>query len=65
MADVPRIGVPEARRKVEAGEALLICAYPEEAKCRSMRLEGSITLSELQSRLPSLPKNQELIFYCA
>jgi hypothetical protein len=65
MAEVPRIGVEEASRKAAAGEALLVCAYPDEAKCNKMRLHGSITLSELESRLPSLPKNQEILFYCA
>lgn len=65
MEQVPRIDVEEARRKVETGQALLICAYADETKCSQMRREGSITLSELQSRLPSLPKHAELIFYCA
>jgi hypothetical protein len=65
MADIPRIDVAEARRKVEAAQALLVCAYDDEAKCGRMKLAGSITLAELRSRLPSLPKSQELIFYCA
>ena len=65
MADVPRIDVEEARRKVAAGEALLVCAYADEAKCGQMKLEGSITLSQLQARLASLPKTHEIIFYCA
>jgi len=65
MADAPRIGVEEARRKVSSGEALLVCAYGDEAKCGSIRLEGSTTLTELQSRLGSLPKDREIIFYCA
>ena len=65
MADVPRIDVSEARHKVEAGQALLVCAYDDEAKCGRIKLAGSITLQELRKRLPSLPKNQELIFFCA
>jgi hypothetical protein len=65
MADVPRIGVEEARRKVGAGEALLVCAYPDETKCNKMKLQGSITLPEVESRVPSLPRGQEIIFYCA
>jgi hypothetical protein len=65
MEQVPRITVEEARRKVAAGQALLICAYPDETKCSQMRLEGSITLSALEARLPSLPQHTELIFYCA
>ena len=64
-SDVPRIDVEEARRWVESGRALLVCAYEDEAKCRSIRLAGSVTLSELQRRLPALPKDQEIIFYCA
>ena len=65
MADVPRIDVSEARHKVEAGQALLVCAYDDEAKCGRMKLAGSITFAELRGRLPSLPKSQEIIFYCA
>jgi hypothetical protein len=30
-----------------------------------MKLEGAITLSEFQSRLPALAKDQEIIFFCA
>jgi hypothetical protein len=65
MADVPRTGVEEARRKAAAGEALLVCAYPDEMKCNKMRLQGSMTLPELEARVPSLPRDQEIIFYCA
>jgi len=63
--DVPRIDPAEARRRVQSGQALLVCGYEDETKCREMALEGAITLSELKRRLPSLPKSQELIFYCA
>jgi hypothetical protein len=60
--DVPRIEVDQARRDVESGRALLVCGYEDEAKCRSMRLAGSITLSDLASR--NVPRDRELIFYC-
>ena len=46
------------------GKALLVCAYADEVKCGWMRFDGSITLSELEARLPSLPRDQEIIFYC-
>ena len=65
MEEVPRISVEEARRKVRAGAAVLVCAYAEEAKCNQMKLEGSINLSDLESRLPSVRKDQEVILYCA
>jgi rhodanese-related sulfurtransferase len=65
MSDVPRISVEEARRKAMAGEALLVCAYADEAKCATMKLEGAISLPALEARQATLPKDRELIFYCA
>jgi hypothetical protein len=65
MADVSRISVEEARRKVAAGEALLVCAYDDEEKCKKINLQGSITMAQFTSRVGALPKNQEVIFYCA
>jgi hypothetical protein len=65
MADVERISVEEAHRKAKANQALLVCAYEDEAKCRMVNLDGSISLTSFQSRAASLPKTQEIIFYCA
>jgi hypothetical protein len=65
MPDVERISVDEAHKKVAGQQALLVCAYEEEAKCRMINLDGSISLKDFQSRLDSVPKTQEIIFYCA
>ena len=65
MAEVSRIGVEEARRKVAAGGALLVCAYDDEEKCKKVNLQGSINMTQLASRVATLPKDQEVIFYCA
>ena len=65
MAEIQRIDPEEARQHVRSGQALLVCAYEDEAKCGSMRLEGAITTGELKGRLGSLPKSQEIITYCA
>ena len=65
MADIIRIPVQEARQKVGAGRALLVCAYDDQTKCNKIKLEGAINMDALRSRLEVLPKNQELIFYCA
>ena len=65
MAEVARLRVQEARQKVTGGRALLVCAYEDEAKCNKIKLEGAISLKSLESRLPSLGPNQEIIFYCA
>jgi hypothetical protein len=65
MAEVERISAEEARQKVQSGRALLVCAYDDEAKCGPIRLEGAITMSELRRKLPSVPRDREIILYCA
>jgi hypothetical protein len=65
MAEVARVGPDEAHQKVETGEAILVCAYDDREKCRQLHLEGAIDLDELQAKLPAIPKEKELIFYCA
>jgi hypothetical protein len=63
MADIERSSVEEARRKVNSKQALLVCAYEDENKCRMLNLEGSISLASFQSRVASLPTTQEIILY--
>jgi hypothetical protein len=66
MPDVPRIDAADARRKVASEGAFLVCAYEDEAKCRTMNLEGSVSLAAFRSKLSAaLPKDHEIIFYCA
>jgi rhodanese-related sulfurtransferase len=65
MEQIERITVEEARQKVQANQALLVCAYEDEAKCRMVNLDGSISLTSFQSKAGSLPKSQEIIFFCA
>jgi hypothetical protein len=64
MAEVRRIKPEEARRKVQAGEALFVCAYDSEEMCNNLRLERAMTMGELNPRLSEIGKEQELIFYC-
>ena len=63
MAEIQRISAQEAHAKTKANQALLVCAYEDEAKCRVLNLEGSISLASFKSRAQSLPKSQEIIFY--
>ena len=65
MTQPVRISAEEARRRVKAGLALLVCAYDDDEKFNNNHLQGAISLGEFKSRLPSLAKNQEIIFYCA
>jgi uncharacterized protein (TIGR02284 family) len=61
---VERISPQEARQRVAAG-ALLICGYDSQEKFEENHLEGAISLDEFKARAKSLPKDRELIFYCA
>ena len=63
--NIERVPAEDARRDVEAGRALLVCAYDDASKCRQLRLENAIALHDLQRRADSVPHNQTLIFYCA
>ena len=60
-----RISPEEAHEKVKSGKCTLVCAYEDEQKCKLMTLEGAISLAEFQRRLPSLSRDQEIVFYCA
>ena len=63
MADIQRISAQEAQAKTKANQALLVCAYDDEAKCRMLNLDGSISFASFKSRVAALPKSQEIIFY--
>jgi hypothetical protein len=63
MSTVNRVSPAEVRRKLEAGQALLVCAYESDTKFQRVALEGAIPFSEFQKRKPSLPSDFEIIFY--
>ena len=65
MAKVARITPQEAHPRVVAGQALLVCAYEDPARFARIRLEGAISIQEFRARRASLPRDQEIIFYCA
>ncbi len=60
-----RLTAAEVCARVNAGSAQLVCAYPDRETCSKMQIPGAVTRTELQSLLPDLPKDRELIFYCA
>jgi rhodanese-related sulfurtransferase len=60
-----RIAPPQAHERMESAGALLVCAYDEPQKFERNHLEGAISLPEFQSQAESLPKDREIIFYCA
>ncbi|MFZ5447427.1 MAG: rhodanese-like domain-containing protein [Thermodesulfobacteriota bacterium] len=65
MNEPLRVAPREIYPKVQSGQTLLVCAYDDEAKCRRLHLEGAITLAEFKTRIPTLSKDREIVFYCA
>jgi len=63
MAEPERITPGEVYQKLKAGKTLLVCAYEDEMKFKAMQVEGAISLNEFKSKLPSLAKDREIIFY--
>ena len=63
-SEIERVSVEDARTEARTGRAMLVCAY-DDARCSRIRFEGAITLRELERQAASLPKSQELVFYCA
>jgi hypothetical protein len=60
-----RIAPDIARKSLATSNALLVCSYEDRARCRSLHIEGAIDLVELQAQEAELPRDREMIFYCA
>jgi hypothetical protein len=67
MADTAlRIDPKHARQQIRNGSgALLVCAYDSAEKCREFHLDGAMNFDEFRARTGSLPRDREIIFYCA
>lgn len=64
MKEPIRISPEEVHDKIISGNALFVSAYEDEVTFRKTHLEGGLSLAELKSMLPTLSKEQEIIFYC-
>ena len=65
MAEPERISPEEVNKKLKAGSILLVCAYDDEDKFRMFHIEGALSFNQFRSKLPSISKDQEIVFYCA
>lgn len=65
MAESIRVSPEEVRQKAASGSALLVCAYDDDEKFKRIHLEDAISLEEFRSKLSTLSKDQEIVFYCA
>lgn len=59
-----RISPQQARESMAEG-AMLVCAYDDEEKFLKNNLEGAISLADFERQAGDIPKDQEIIFYCA
>jgi hypothetical protein len=65
MAEPVRVSPAEIYRNVKDGKTLLVCGYEDDATFRSMHLEGAMSFAEFETKLGSLSKEQDIVFYCA
>lgn len=65
MSEIVRVSPGEIYPRVKSGVSLLVCAYESEETFRGMRLEGAISLQDFKSRVSQVPKDKEIVFYCA
>ncbi|PLY01100.1 MAG: ArsR family transcriptional regulator [Desulfuromonas sp.] len=65
QVNIKRVTPQDAYKRVNSGEALLVCAYDSDEKFDKMHLSGAISYGDFQARLPDLRIEQGLIFYCA
>jgi hypothetical protein len=63
MTEPKRIRPEEVYPKLKSGKALLVCAYEDDSRFKKMQLQGAISFHDFKSRLPSLSKDQEIVFY--
>jgi len=63
-SEVRRVTPAETRRRLDAGQAILVCAHDSDEKFASMHLQGAESLYHFRRRLAEIPKEQEIIFYC-
>jgi len=65
-ATIGRISPQDAKQHLDSfGGALLVCAYDSPSKFLENRLEGAVSLEDFRSRIESIDKDREIIFYCA
>lgn len=46
-------------------ELLLVCAYREDERFRTVALVGAIARSQFDEWIPQLPIEQKIVFYCS
>ncbi len=60
-----RVSANNVRKNVENKSSMLVCAYDDDDKFKSVHLAGAISLNDFKSKADSMGKDQEVFFYCA
>jgi len=64
ISEANRVSPSWVRERLQGPDpSLLVCAYDDEERCRSIRIPGSITLRELNEQLPSFDRDKTIVFY--
>ena len=48
-----------------SSDTLLVCAYEDAEKCRKFHLRGALDMQQFESRLLTIGKQREIVFYCS
>ena len=65
MSPIERISPEEAFEQVSTGEALLVCAYEDEEKCRQALDQALHSRRSRTSSAVAVPRDRKIVFYCA
>ncbi len=49
--------------KVQTGEALLVCAYPDDEKFAKNHLKGAISLKDFEAQIKDAGQSKLIVFY--
>ena len=63
MTIIRKISAIDAKARVDAKKALLVCIYDDEKFNSQAHLDGAIPMSEFEKKKGGIPKDREIIFY--
>jgi hypothetical protein len=66
MADVARISPKDLKARLDGpNPPLLVLGYEDEESWRKYRLEHAIPFAAFRDQADALPRDREIVFYCA
>lgn len=64
MERITLVSPHEINCRISTGDAILVCAYPNDRDFKNNRLKKALSFSDFASQMHSLPKKKEIVFYC-